>query len=97
MAAAQLKNISMKEFREHLAQHMSGNTPLAITRHGLTIGYYIPVHPSVSETDLQVLEDATRRLHALLEARSIDPEDLINDYTALRKARRKARGEAARP
>jgi hypothetical protein len=30
---------------------------------------------------------------ALLEARGIDPEDLINDYTALRKARRKTRGE----
>jgi hypothetical protein len=97
VAAAQLKTIGMKEFREHLARHMSGDTPLAITRHGLTIGYYIPAHQPVSETDLQALEDATLRLHALLEARGIDPEDLINDYTALRKARRKARGEAARP
>jgi hypothetical protein len=97
MATAQLKTIGMKEFREHLAQHMSGDTPLAITRHGLTIGYYIPAYQPVSETDLQALEDATLHLDALLEAQGIDPEDLINDYTALRKARRKARGEAARP
>jgi hypothetical protein len=34
-------------------------------------------------------------LHALLEARGIDPEDLINDYTALRKARRKTRSETS--
>jgi hypothetical protein len=97
MATVQLKTIGMKEFREHLGQRMSGDTPLAITRHGLTIGYYIPAYQPVSETDLQALEDATRRLHALLEARGIDPEDLINDYTVLRQARRKARGEAARP
>jgi hypothetical protein len=95
MAATQLKTIGIREFREHLARHMSGDTPLAITRHGFTIGYYIPVHQSVSETDLQTLEDATQRLQALLETRGINPEDLSNDYTALRKARRKTRGETA--
>ena len=97
MPPAPLKTNGIREFREHLTTHMQTDTPLAITRHGLTIGYYIPAHRPVSETDLQAIEDATRRLHALLEARGIDPEDLINDYTALRKARRKARGEVARP
>ena len=97
MATAQLKPIDMREFWEHLVQHVSGDFPLAITCHGLTIGYYIPAHQLVSETDLQALEDATLRLHVLLEAQGIDPDDLINDYTVLRKGRRKARGEAARP
>jgi hypothetical protein len=87
MAIAQLKAIGIKEFWEHFAQHLSGDTPLAITHHGLTIGYYIPMHQSVSATDLQTLEDATQRLQALLETRGIDPEDLINDYTTLRQAR----------
>ena len=95
MAATQFKTIGIREFREHLARHISGDTPLAITRHGLTIGYYIPVHQSMSETDLQALEDATQRLQALLDARGIDPEDLINDYTAFRKTRRTIRGETS--
>lgn len=97
MPTAQLKTIGVREFRERLTKYMREDTPLAITRHGLTIGYYIPAHRPVSEADLQAIEDATRRLHALLEARGIDPEDLIDDYTALREAHRKARGEAARP
>src|SRR5947208_17524 len=97
MAAAQLKTIDIREFSEHLAKHMSGDTPLAITRHGLTIGYYIPAHRPVSETDLQALENAMQRLQALLETRGLDPEDLINDYTTLRKVRRKARGETPCP
>jgi hypothetical protein len=57
MAAVQLKTIGMREFREHLAKHMSEDTPLAIARHGLTIGYYIPAHRPVSETDRQALTD----------------------------------------
>jgi hypothetical protein len=93
MATAQLTTIGIREFWEHFAKHMSGDTPLAITHHGLTIGYYIPVHPSVSATDLQTLEDATQHWQALLETHGIDPEDLINDYTTLRKGRRKDRGE----
>jgi hypothetical protein len=93
MATAQLTTIGIREFWEHFAKHMSGDTPLAITHHGLTIGYYIPVHPPVSATDLQTLEDATQRWQALLETHGIDPEDLINDYTTLRKGRRKDRGE----
>jgi len=97
MPTTQLKTIGIREFREHLTKHVRADIPLAITRHGLTIGYYIPAQRPVSETDLQALEDATLRLHALLEARGIDPEDLLNDYTRLRKARRKARGEVARP
>jgi hypothetical protein len=97
MATAQLKTISIREFWEHFAKHMSGDTPLAITHDGLTIGYYLPVHQPVSATDLQTLEDATQRLQVLLEARGIDPEDLINDYTTLRKGRRKDRGETPCP
>jgi hypothetical protein len=92
-----MKTIGVREFREHLTKHVREDTPLAITRHGLTIGYYIPAQRPVSETDLQALEEATRRLHALLEAQGIDPEDLLSDYITLRKARKKVRGEVARP
>ena len=97
MATVQLKTVGMREFRDRLAEHLSGETPLAITKHGRTIGYYIPAHQPVHETDLQALADATRRLQALLTAYGIDPEDLIHDYTTFRKARQHARGETPRP
>jgi hypothetical protein len=97
MATAQLKTIGIREFWEHFATHLSGDTPLAITHDGLTIGYYFPVHQPVSATDLQPLEDATQRLQALLEVRGVASEDLINDYTTLRKERRKAWGETPCP
>ena len=89
---APLKTIGAREFREKLAEHLSSETPLAITRHGFTIGYYIPAHRPVSETDRQALEEATRQLHTLLETQGIDPEALIQDYKAHRHARQGKRG-----
>lgn len=90
------KSIGVREFREQLATLISSNVPLAITRHGLTIGYYIPAQRPISEANRQALEDATQRLHEMLEAQGIDPERLIHDYKALRRARKQTRGEAAR-
>ena len=90
MASGPLKTIGIREFREKLAEHISSDTPLAITRHGFTVGYYRPAHRPISETDRQALEDATQRFHELLEAHGIDPEDLIQDYKALRRARQQS-------
>ena len=91
MASVPLKTIGVREFREKLAEHISSDTPLAITRHGFTVGFYIPARRPISETDRQALEDATQCLHELLETHGIDPEDLIHDYKALRRARQHAR------
>lgn len=92
MESTKLNTVGVREFREHLAEHLKLGTPLAITRNGFTIGYYIPARPPLQEGDHQALTDATQRLHELLEAKGIDPEDLIEDFKALRKARQDRRG-----
>ena len=92
MASQELKTIGVRAFRENLAQHLKLGAPLVITRNGLTVGYYIPTQRPISEADSQALTDATQRLHELLEAKGIDPEDLIRDFKALRSARKQQRG-----
>ena len=92
MATTELKTIGVREFREQLAQHLTMGTPLAITRNGLTLGYYIPARRPIAEEDRQALTNATQQLHELLEAKGIDPEDLIQDFKELRKSRKKSRG-----
>lgn len=92
MAISELKTIGVREFREKLAQHLSLGSPLAITRNGLTIGYFIPARRPNAEEDRQALTDATQRLHELLEAKGIDPEELIQDFKALRQSRKGSRG-----
>jgi hypothetical protein len=84
-----VKAIGIREFRENIAGYADSETPMAITRHGMTLGYYIPVKRSPTEADKLALQEATQRLHHLLEEQGIDPEDLISDFKALRKQRKR--------
>jgi hypothetical protein len=86
-----VKSIAVAEFREKFAEHLMSPEPIAITKHGLTVGYYIPTHHSVSQDSEKALEDATKRLATMFAARSIDPEDLIKDAIALRKEDKRKR------
>jgi hypothetical protein len=89
MSATAIKTIGIREFRENIAEFVQADTPLAITRHGLTLGYYLPTKRSPSEADKAALQEATKRLHDLLEAQGIDPKDLINDFKTIRKSRKR--------
>ncbi len=89
MAASTLKSMGIREFRESIAEHVQADTPLAITRHGLTLGYYIPAKRSPTEADKTALKEATKRLHDLLAEQGIDPEDLIADFKKVRKGRKR--------
>ncbi len=88
-----VKAVAVAEFREKFAEHLMSPDPIAITKHGLTVGYYIPTHRPVREADKQALTEASRKLSELLEAQGLDPEDLIRDATTLRKQdKRKRKG-----
>jgi hypothetical protein len=62
-----VKAVGIREFRENIAGYADSNTSMAITRHGMTLGYYIPVKRSPTEADKVALQEATQRLHTLLE------------------------------
>ena len=87
---ASVKSVGVREFREQLATLLLSDEPIAITKHGLTVGYYLPTHHPVSEAEGQALQAAAERLHALLEAKGLDPEVLIREAKALRKEAKKA-------
>ena len=89
--ADEIKTVGVREFREKLSEHLSSNVPIAVTRHGLTVGYYIPTHRPITEADEQALEEAAQRLHALLEAKGIDPEALIREAKELRRQAKRKR------
>lgn len=86
-----VKTIAVAEFREKFAEHLMSPDPIAITKHGLTVGYYIPTHRPVKEADKQALTEASRKLSELLEAQRLDPEELIQEAIALRKQDKRKR------
>ncbi len=34
--------VGIREFRADLAEYIASSTPVAVTRHGQTVGYFIP-------------------------------------------------------
>jgi PHD/YefM family antitoxin component YafN of YafNO toxin-antitoxin module len=78
--------VGIREFREKLASYLlETEVPVAITRHGDTIGYYIPARRKRSEAD----KEAAIRLQQALAAEGISEEEILNDFKQWRAGRRK--------
>ena len=63
MASRETLRVGIRKFRENLASFLLGSdAPIVVTRHGDTVGYYIPARRSRSETERSALKEAAARL-----------------------------------
>jgi len=82
--------VGIREFREKLATYvLESDTPVAITRHGDTVGYYIPARRKRSEAERTALREAASRLRRMLEAEGVSEDEIIADFKRWRSGRRK--------
>ena len=84
--------VGIREFRENLSRYLEPTTPVAITRHGATIGVYIPTRPEPSQADLEALRVAGEKMQQLLAAAGTSEDELVADFQKLRRERRKRPG-----
>jgi PHD/YefM family antitoxin component YafN of YafNO toxin-antitoxin module len=82
--AKQLVRVGVREFRDELAQYLDSSGPVAITRHGQTVGYYIPAHREVDEQEVLALKRAVERLAGLLAERGISEDEVVREFRARR-------------
>lgn len=64
---AKLRNVGVREFRDHATNYLSGSDPVAVSKHGRVIGFYVPLErdenevrhalAKLSETVEQVLDE----------------------------------------
>ncbi len=76
--------VGIREFRSDLAEYIASSTPVAVTRHGQTVGYFIPTQGQVEE-DIAALKKASKILDKLLEAQHVDVESVVTDFKAARR------------
>ena len=76
--------VGIREFRADLAEYIAASTPIAVTRHGQTVGIFIPTHGQV-EGDIAALRKAGKTLDKMLEARHVDIEELVADFKSARR------------
>ncbi len=84
----QTTEVGIREFRENLADYLESKTPVAITRHGATIGIYVPTKPKPSQADLDALRIAGEKMQALIAAAGTSEDELMADFKKLRHERR---------
>ena len=77
--------VGIREFRSGLAEYIASETPVAVTRHGQTVGFFIPTHGQ-ADADLAALKKASAELDRLLAAKSVDIEAVASEFKAARKA-----------
>jgi len=82
--------VGIREFREKLANYLlQTDKPVTITRHGDTVGYYLPARRKRSETERAALEEAATRLQEMLLGEGITEDEIIADFKRWRAGRRK--------
>lgn len=80
----EVTKVGVREFRAHLTDYLAAREPITITRHGQTVGFFIPAHGR-GEAALAGLRHAARALDALLEANQVDVDEVVQAFRAARR------------
>ena len=59
--------MGVREFRDHATTYLAGTDPLAISRHGKVIGFYIPVQRDEGEVDRALTRLGEAVAHVMAE------------------------------
>ena len=76
--------VGVKEFRANLPSYLESLSPIAITRHGETIGYYIPARHGHNQQDLDALRHAAAKLEAMMSALRVSEDDVAAEFNTRR-------------
>ena len=80
--------VGIREFRAGLSDFVDSDAPVAVTRHGHTVGYFIPVKGDRS-ADVATLKAAGEKLDALFSLTEDEVDAAIEDFKQLRREGKK--------
>jgi antitoxin (DNA-binding transcriptional repressor) of toxin-antitoxin stability system len=85
--------VGIREFRTRLAEYLlKSERPIAVTRHGQTVGYFIPARAARPELDRACLKEAAAKMDGMLQRAGFTESELdevMRDFRAWRKTSRK--------
>lgn len=84
----EIQAVGIKEFRANLHKYTKQTSePIAITDHGVPIGYYIPTQATPQKQDVIALQEAVHKITKLLETEGISSHELLTDFQTARKSK----------
>ena len=81
--------VGVREFRERIASFLESDTAVAVTRHGETLGVYIPTRRRRPKTaELGELKAAADHLAKLME--DVDEEEVVAEFKQARRGKKRS-------
>jgi hypothetical protein len=74
-----MKNVGVREFRDHATAYLSGSEPLAVNKHGRVIGFYFPVKRDQERVN-QALDQLGKTVQAILEETGMTEDELATFF-----------------
>jgi PHD/YefM family antitoxin component YafN of YafNO toxin-antitoxin module len=87
--------VGIREFRDNLANYvLQSDSPIAITRHGDTVGFFLPVRRKRTDAEREALQEAGRHVDEMMAAAGVTEDDIMADYWKLKAESRKSKRTA---
>lgn len=81
------RKVGIREFRAGLAEYIDSDVPIAITRHGQTVGFFIPAHADRA-ADIAALKSAAAKLDQMLDLTEAEVDAIVDEFSDARTAGR---------
>jgi len=87
LTVIEIQSVGIKEFWANLQKYTKQTSDaIAVTSHGVPIGYYIPTQPTPQKQDFIALQEAAQKIRQLLETKGITEDDLLADFQNAQKS-----------
>ena len=80
--------VGIREFRENLAGYLESGRALAITRHGETLGFYIPAQKRSRKAELEAMRAAAKDLDEMISSWGATEDEMVSEYKEIRRSAR---------
>jgi PHD/YefM family antitoxin component YafN of YafNO toxin-antitoxin module len=82
------QKVGIREFRDNLSTYLlESDAPVAITRHGDTVGFYLPARRKRNESDRAALQEAAARWQAIMTEAGVDEDTAVEEFKQWRATR----------
>ena len=78
--------VGIREFRAGLADYIASEQPVAVTRHGHTVGLFIPIKTDFS-AEVAALRASVEAVLDELSAMGVDPDEVLADFEQARRSK----------
>jgi antitoxin (DNA-binding transcriptional repressor) of toxin-antitoxin stability system len=84
------QRIGVRELREKLSSFLESSEPIEVTRHGQTIGFFIPIPRRPGQAEREALLEAGKRLDEELIRLGLKEDELLKEFKQWRRRRNHA-------